>query len=292
MHSLQTFELTNWDVTPSSELQQQAIEALENGKVLYFPMLPFELSDEELNLLSPSIIDPKSKNISYNIQNDRLAGTTCKDDQNELLKSMIRRYAATTRQLLHQILPHYNSSLVQGKTSLRTVEIAGRQSSYRKDDTRLHVDAFPSNPNRGKRILRVFTNINHEDKPRVWRTGEPFPDVVAKIAPRVSHPIIGLPTLLRMLGITKDVRSPYDHYMLKIHDTMKGDETYQKNAPQEEVRFPPGSTWIVYTDQVSHAAMAGQHVLEQTFHIPVQGLQNPNTAPLRILEKHFAKALV
>lgn len=292
MKSLHTFNITEWDLKASTDIQNQAIESLENGKVLFFPALPFELTKEELILLSPSIIDPKSKNISYNIQNDRLGGTSCQEDQRELLKDMIRRYATTTRHFLRQILPHYDISLIQGKTSLRTVEIEGRKSSYRKDDTRLHVDAFPSNPNHGKRILRVFTNVNHEGKPRVWRTGEPFPDVVAKIAPRVNRPPVGLAWMLKLLGITKDYRSPYDHYMLQIHDSMKGDEEYQKDVPQEEVKFPPGSTWIVYTDQVSHAAMSGQHVLEQTFHLPVEGLKDSSTAPLRVLEKYFSKPLV
>jgi hypothetical protein len=88
--------------------------------------------------------------------------------------------------------------------SFRPVEIAGRKSSYRKDDTLLHVDSFPSNPTRGQRILRVFTNINQEGKPRVWRTGEPFEAVAAKMVPQISPPLFGLaPPLLKLLKITK-----------------------------------------------------------------------------------------
>ena len=37
---------------------------------------------------------------------------------------------------------------------------SGAPVSWRKDDSRLHVDAFPSRPNRGERILRVFCNVN------------------------------------------------------------------------------------------------------------------------------------
>jgi hypothetical protein len=38
----------------------------------------------------------------------------------------------------------------------------------------MHVDNFPSTPTRGKRILRVFTNVNPSGRARVWRMGEPF----------------------------------------------------------------------------------------------------------------------
>ena len=42
---------------------------------------------------------------------------------------------------------------------------------------------------------------------------------------------------------------------------------------------------MVYTDQVSHAALYGQDVLEQTFYLPVSAMQDENRSPLRILEK-------
>ena len=80
--------------------------------------------------------------------------------------------------------------------------------------------------------------------------------------------------------------------MLHIHDTMKGDAEYQKRVSQEQIDFPPGSSWIVYTDQVSHAALSGQHVMEQTFHLPPEGIKNRLTNPLEVLEKFFNTALV
>ena len=138
----------------------------------------------------------------------------------------------------------------------------------------------------------MFNNINPEGKPRVWRLGEPFGDVVSKFLPMSKEPWPGMSTIYKLLGITKDYRTLYDHHMLNMHDTMKGDMRYQKEVSQEEVHFPPGSTWMVYTDQVSHAAMSGQHVLEQTFHMPVQGLKDEETAPVRVLERAMKKVLV
>lgn len=293
MKNLEVFEIENWTAAISQDIKSKAVKALEAGKVLYFPNLVFQVQKEEIPFLAPDKVEPKTKNISYDIRNDRLAGTLFENHEADQLKEFMMRYAVTTRNFLNELIPDYKPHLNQAKTSFRPVEIFGRKNpSYRKDDTRLHVDSFPSNPTKGHRILRVFSNVNPDNKPRVWRVGEPFEDVAKKMIPRTSAPIFGLAQLLKLLKITKDYRTPYDHYMLQIHDAMKKDVEYQKNVPQEEVKFPPGSAWIVYTDQVSHAAMSGQHVLEQTFHMPVNGLVNPATAPLKVLENLLKKPLV
>lgn len=289
MEFLETLSLENMDQTPSKEIQSTAIQALEQGKVLFFPNLSFPLEPSERCFLSPTKVDPKSKNISYDIRNHKLGGTLCQGEEAEALKAMMHRYATKSRQLVDQLFPSYNSHIIQARTSYRPVEASGRPQSYRKDDTRLHVDAFPANPTKGQRIMRVFTNVNPEGKPRVWRLGEPFSDVVDQMAPRVRPPFPGLFFLLKALRITKGYRTLYDHYMLKIHDLMKGDMNYQKNAKQIEVKFPSGATWIVFSDQVSHAAMSGQYLFEQTFHLPVEGMRDPSTSPLKVLERHFLK---
>lgn len=290
--SLESLDIGSWEDRIPVDMQNRAAEALENGKILFLPALAFTMSKQELQLLSPAKTDPKSKNISYDPQKDRIGGSLCAEEEFPHLKAMICRYAHQARKLLDSLIPHYSPFIIQGKTSLRTVEIFGRKSSYRKDDTRLHVDSFPSSPVSGQRILRIFTNINPEGKPRVWRAGEPFDDVVRRMGPRTSTPFPGMAVLLKLLKITKGVRTPYDHYMLQIHDAMKRDMEYQKTVPQEEIHFPPGSSWIVFTDQVSHAAMSGQHVLEQTFYMPVNGLKNPETAPLSVLEQYYKRQLV
>ncbi len=178
---LEQIDLNAWDQPIHENIQKHAIQCLENGKVLYFPSLSFTLNESEHRFLSPYISDPKSKNVSYDLRKDRLAGTLCPENDSDELKAMIKRYAITTRQFLENLIPSYTPYLDQAKTSFRPVEINGRKSSYRKDDSRLHVDSFPSSPTRGQRILRIFTNINHEGKPRVWRLGEPFEDVVEKM---------------------------------------------------------------------------------------------------------------
>ncbi len=292
MGMLETMELDKVDQALTKEAAHQAVLSLEQGRVLYFPTLAFSLQNQEMAFLSPSIVDPRSKNISFDLHTDGLRGTLCQNEEADLLKAMLRRYAVFSRKLIEQVLPAYIPHLKQARTSFRPVEALGRITSYRKDDTRLHVDAFPANPVRGRRILRVFTNVNPEGKPRVWRIGEPFADVARTFLPAISGPVPGLAQLLYALKITKAPRSAYDHYMLKLHDTMKGDTAYQNAAKQEEVRFPPGATWIVFSDQVSHAAMSGQHLFEQTFYLPPEGLQHSEHSPLKILERLLNRPLL
>lgn len=292
MDLLETLDLNSFDNKISKDIQALSTEALENGKVIYLPHLSFHLNDDELSFLSPHIVNPKSKNISYDRRNDKLSGTILQGSDAEKLKLMIKRYSEKTLQFMDALFPEYKDHLIQARTSFRPVEAKARVQSYRKDDTRLHVDAFPSAPTKGERIIRFFTNVNPNQKPRVWRLGEPFADVVQKLAPRTSKPIPGLRTILQALKITKDYRTLYDHYMLQIHDNMKMDLEYQKQVPQQEILFPAGSSWIVYSDQVSHAAMAGQHMFEQTFHLPISGMKNKETSPLKVMEKYFDRQLI
>ena len=72
---------------------------------------------------------------------------------------------------------------------------------------------------------------------------------------------------------------------------MKADLAYQAQAPQSRHEFMPGDTWLVFTDQVSHAAMDGQYALEQTFYLPVHAMRDPSRSPLRVLERLLERRL-
>ncbi len=275
---------TDWRPDVDAAMRAEAAEALERGDVLYFPHLPFTLSADEKRVLRADSVKPGSKTIKYDPATRRVWGTANQADEAPV-KTMLGRYADAARGLLETLVPHYASFLKAGATSFRPVETEGRRQSRRHDDTLLHVDAFSSRPSRGERIVRVFTNIHPGTKPRVWRVGEPFETVAGHFLPKIGAPLPGSARLLRLLKVTKSERSPADHYMLKLHDRMKFDAAYQRDAPHLTVRFPPGSTWIVFTDQVSHAALSGQHALEQTFTLPVAGMVDPERSPLRVLER-------
>ena len=291
MNSLKEFDFNCWDPIINSSLSDQVIAALEGGQVVVLPHLAFNLLPEEERFLSSIWSDKKAKNISLR-PNAGLRGATGSELDMLALRGMIERFASQSQQLISKILPSYTPNLTVANTSFRPFEVEARVSSYRKDDTRLHPDAFPSNPTQGTRLLRVFNNVNPDGKPRVWRVGEPFTQMATQLLPKTKALFPLQAWLMKQLHITKRTRTEYDHRMLQLHDQVKADMDYQKNSPQQSVNFMPGTTWIVYSDQVLHAAMSGQYMFEQTFHLPVSGLKNPETAPLSVLEKMLKRSLI
>jgi hypothetical protein len=207
------------------------------------------------------------------------------------LSDMVARFAAQASGLVSALFPRYAPYVRRARTSFRPQPAVGRAVSWRKDDSRLHVDAFPSRPSHGERILRVFCNVNPTED-RVWRVGEDFSTMARTLLPRVRRAWPGVPTVLAALRVTKGVRSDYDHLMLGLHDRAKFDLRYQRECPQQIVRFAPGTTWLCFSDQVMHAAVSGQHMLEQTINLPVSALYDPASSPLAILERLCGRALM
>lgn len=288
---LHKLDIASWSAQLSTAISDEAIDALEDGQVLVLP-LPFTLLPGEQPLLRTNM-DGRRKNISFNPVDGKIKGAGDDAELATALKGLLSRYHQQTRQLAEQLFPDYRAALMDGRTSYRPTEVAGRKvRSYRKDDTRLHVDAFPATPVQGRRMLRFFTNINPHGLPRRWNLGEPFPAVAQRFLPHVPAPSATAARLMAMLLITKSLRSAYDHYMLKIHDSMKADLDYQSRVTKLPAAFAPGTTWVVYSDQVSHAALAGRYMMEQTFYLPVDALRYPERSPLRVLEKLAGRALV
>jgi len=264
---------------------------LEEGGVLRFTRLPFAQLDSERRFLDERWADGKAKNISVRWPGGELRGATGSEEERAALRAMIIRYAEQSEALAQRLFPSYRGALSRGNTSLRLSQVAGRASSWRHDDRRLHVDAFPSNPMRGTRLLRVFCNVNPLGEARRWRVGEPFEAHARRFLSSIGRPLPGSAWLLRRLRITKRLRSEYDHVMLQLHDRAKADTEFQRASPQAAVDFAPGSTWIVYSDQVPHAVTSGQHLLEQTFHLDLERMQRPETSPLRTLERLLGRSL-
>ena len=267
------------------------IAAVEAGKVLHFPHRPFVLQEHEQAFLTPDVRDPKVRNISLDNQGG-LKGTRLEGAQQAQLAAMVGRFRTEAHALVATLLPAYMGVLRAAPTSYRPAQVETRAQSWRADDRRLHVDAFPSRPNYGERILRVFTNINPEGKPRVWRVGEPFEMVASHFLPRLKPYSRAQARLLRALRVTKSLRSEYDHLMLQLHDAMKSDLDYQRDAHQQTMPFAPGAVWVCFSDQTSHAVMSGQYMLEQTFHLPADAQYDTASSPLAILTRLTGRPLI
>ncbi|MGP0833714.1 Kdo hydroxylase family protein [Serratia sp. CY85251] len=284
-----TLPLRQWAAAEASS----AVSELEQGKVLFLPELAFTLSEQEMPLLDPTLVDPKRKNISYQPLSGKLSGVAVVERRQQV-QQLLERYYQSCRQLIAGLLPEYQEALHHPTGSLRLHPVSAWRatSSWRKDDSRLHVDAFPSRPNYGERILRIFTNINPHGEHRQWRVGEPFPELAQRFMPRLARYSAFSSWLQHQVRITKTRRSHYDHLMLQLHDAMKADGDYQQRGPQLALEFPPGSSWICFSDQTPHAAMGGQFMLEQTFLLPVNKMQDPQRSPLKVLEQLRGQPLI
>ena len=279
---------TQWQLPAT---QNKWINALEQGKVLYFPQLPFQLTADERSFLTPKAPEEKVRNISL-ANHHELKGAAGDKQTQKLLKNMLQRYRSHSEQLIHSLLPKYQGALREAPTSYRPKAVEARKQSWRADDRRMHVDSFPSRPNHGERILRVFSNINPAGVPRVWRVGEPFADMVKTMLPRAKPYVRWQAKALHKLGITKSLRSEYDHLMLQLHDNMKADMDYQTSAPQVTMPFAAGSAWVCFSDHALHGVESGQYMLEQTFHIAPEDQYDPNISPLAHLNTVMQRQLV
>src|SRR5262245_56377895 len=265
-------------------------DQLERGKVIFFGNVPFGFPQEDRTFLlaQKQTGSRLHKNISYRPASDALNGVSAGSPDRERMHSVMRKFSSESANFVAGFLAPYGGMLKLDFSSFRPLEEQGRDLSLHKRNDLLHVDAFPSRPTHGARILRVFANIN-PSVGRVWNVGEPFHDFLPKLMQKKK--IGPANTLGRSLahfaskiGLPVPDRSPYDEFMLYLHDWLKENSDFQKNSPKQELVFPPGSSWMVYTDGVPHAAMSGQYALEQTFIIPREALVTPQVAPCQVLE--------
>ena len=274
-----------WDLADTSPaVLADALAVLEDGGVLLLPDLPFDAPAAPL--LDPRFADPATKNIAFDAASGKVRGLSeaASADVASGVATLLGNFHAHAQQLIAALAPGYVAQLRWAQASLRLHRVETRVSSWRKDDSRLHIDAFPSRPNQGERILRVFRNINPQGEPRVWRVGERFDAVACRFVPAVPRYRAAQARLLAALHVTKSLRSRYDHTMMHLHDLMKADAAYQHDCPQQIVPFAAGATWVCFSDQTSHAVMSGQFMLEQTAQLPVAAMTAPGKSPLAVLQ--------
>ena len=277
-------------------------ERLEAGGILFFRELPFNFPAEDREfLLGQKWSELRlHKNVSYRPETDILRGVSGDKAVSDRLHKIFRNYSAQVTEFLRLFLAPYSGKWILDFASFRPLEEENRDLPLHKRNDLLHVDAFPTRPTRGGRILRVFTNLN-SSRPRVWDTTEGF-DVLARkyakdaglerIAGNNSLMAKALRGLAPQFGLPQLGRPPYDTFMLRFHDYLKENAKFQAECPKTHLEFPPLSTWIVFTDCVAHSVQSGQFAVEQTLLIPPQALVAPQHAPYRILERIAGKPLV
>ncbi|MFI5456477.1 MAG: Kdo hydroxylase family protein [Isosphaerales bacterium] len=278
------------------EANGEEYRALETGDILYFPLSPPLLPEEDRAfLVTQKQVDASyHKNISYRPIDDRLKGIDQDiDTQRARVHAIMRGYSQRAIAFMASFLERYAAGWKIDYASFRPIEESGRQVALHSRNDLLHFDSFPTRPSHGDRLLRIFTNI-HPERARVWITTDHFEALAGQFADRIgldrkpgarkAWKSLIVRAAAR-LGLPVVDRPFYDKFMLKIHHAMKEDAGFQRTCRKDRWEFPAGSTWIVFTDSASHACLSGQYALEQTFIVRRSTLVCPEKAPIAILEK-------
>jgi hypothetical protein len=283
---------------------------LEAGDILYFPETPVPIPQGDLAFLLGRQQTDSSlhKNIAYkparDSRPDKLSGVDTKTADAaavERLQGIMRAYSRSVVEFLTGFLSPYRAKWRLDYASFRPQEEEGRDLPHRRRNDLLHTDAFPTRPTYGARILRFFNNI-HPTRTRDWVVSDPFATVVKQFAPREIAPAPDNPLSRAAKGVGRAVglgaaipsikRSPYDDFMIRFHNFLKENARFQAECAKYPWQFPAGSSWMVYTDTVPHAVLAGQYALEQTLLVKPEALVAPETSPLRVLERMVGTALI
>jgi hypothetical protein len=292
---MQTRLVSTQEVFPRAEVRSQSLEErLERGEVYYYPSCPFPLPEGEDRefLLAQRLGSRAHKNVSFDPATGRAAGFARQDEkQAERLREMLSTFSREVTAWLATTLPRYAGAWRLDKVSYRPEEEATRRLRQKARNDLLHVDAFPSRPTRGHRILRVFANVNPKE-PRVWVTSDPFGRLLERFGRAAGLPGRQAASTWRrvgqgMLGILRPGRrrSEYDAFMLRFHDYLKANEEFQERGPKRLWSFPPNSAWLALTDTCSHAVLRGRFALEHSYFIPPSALALPDEAPASLLAR-------
>lgn len=288
---------------PSGSPERREIQRqFEAGEILFFPVSPLALSASDLEFLRSRRQTGAGyhKNIAYKPGRDRLTGAAgAGGEEHERMRAVMSRFSKAAIDFVGGLFPAYARSWKVDYASFRPLEEEGRDLGVHARNDLMHVDAFPTRPTRGDRILRFFVNAN-DAEPRRWMTGlETFEPLAQRFA--VSSGLLARARrpgwegtarkLAAAVGLPVRPRSAYDEFMLRFHNFLKENRDYQATAEREFPIFPPGSSWMVFTDTVSHAVLSGRFALEQTFIVSRAALAAPEKAPIAVLERIAGAAL-
>jgi hypothetical protein len=278
-----------------SELSLHHYGQLEAGNILFFARTPIDLPEEDYSFLMNQRQTGAAyhKNIAYRPSQDVVTGMARGSDQ-ETMRRVMHRFSQQAAQVVSGTFARYAVGWKIDFASFRPFEEEGRDLSLHARNDLLHFDAFPTRPTHGDRILRFFVNLNPR-RPRVWLTGDGFNELAARFAGEAGLVRMGrraaspfgrqLAKLGRAVHLAQFPRSPYDTAMHRFHNFLKENEEFQRNCTKQRWEFPPRSSWLVFTDMVSHAVLSGRMALVQTFIIPRRQMLHPEQAPAGVLER-------
>jgi 3-deoxy-D-manno-oct-2-ulosonic acid (Kdo) hydroxylase len=280
--------------------------ALESNHIVFFPQSPLPLPDDStLDYLRAELPTRlKLKNISYHPEGDRITGL---DTDDEALRARTRKvltgHLDAVAGFVHRLMPHWQGGCRVGTCSFRPIQERGRNLKPHASNELVHIDAGAYGATDGDRIFRFFVNVNDRED-RIWASKGNVQEVLerhgaaaglldasGRLTLRIDKGLrdqafsaaIGGLARLNPLAHALD-SSPYDRAMRRLHNYMKDSDDFKQDLrAYEEIRFPPYSAWMVFTDGVSHASLAGQFALVTTLIVSRRVLKYPQYAPYALL---------
>jgi hypothetical protein len=299
------YPLKDFSAASSDEIE----DALEAGQVVYFERCPIALPTErDLEWLRGGLGGKlRAKNLSYHPESDSVPRFDADGETRIRVENLLRAHGKRVAEFWQRVVPDFVRGCTYGTTSFRPAEEKGRNLKPRSSNELVHIDAGAYGATNGARILRFFVNV-HPDRERVWGTKGSFEQLMSR-NPALWHAARGgkrrvpvhkgpfdrlysgavaaaskIYPLFRVID-----SSPYDRSMRRIHNYMKETESFRQDASDYmEIRFPPGSAWMVFTDGISHAALTGQYAFISTALIPLANCRHFEHTPYGILSQKSA----
>lgn len=277
-------------------------DPLERGGLVFFPKAPLELpSEDDIRYLRDET--PKyhtTKNISYYPDAGRVNGMRAPRAVRDRVGRILREHHERVEAFLSRVLPTFRPGWTTSTSSLRAFQENGRALPVRKRSDLIHLDAGTYGATRGDLLLRFLTNLDDQD--RVWRVKGTVSGLVEKYGREAG---LGRPDLLKdgladraFSGLVRGLsavfpmarsldRSSYDRAMRRMHNFMKENEAFQKDAEgASDLRFPPRSCWTTFADMVGHSCTWGRFALIDTFIVPRANFRHPENAPYEVLRRY------
>ena len=240
------------------------------------------------------------KNVSYRPGEDVLRGVSGDAATIERIHSILRNYAAQVIDFATKFLSPYAGKWILDFSSFRPLEEEGRDLPLHKRNDLLHVDAFPTRPTRGGRILRIFTNLN-PSRARIWNTTDKFDSLARQYADDAGLRKIRKRIRVQPHGaelgpkawISRHGPDALRHVHASLSRLSEGKCGVSGKLPEDSPRISAAlhAGWFSPTASRT-AVLSGQYAIEQTFLIPPETLVAPQYAPYRILESLAGTSLV
>ncbi len=264
---------------------------LEAGGILYFPQTPVPISNADVEFLlgQQQTLSRLHKNIAYKPDREKLSGIDEKStgpDNVQQMHEVMRRYSASVDSIpdgISRALPAALAAWImrvsdRSKKKAATCPCGGATICCTQTP-------FQPGPHAvGASCASSTTFIRTAPATGLWVShsracvGEFAPAKLATSAPDGPVARAGK-QFAQATGIAGLVpqwkRTPYDEFMMRLHNAMKEDAGFQAGCRARRCRFAPGSSWMVYTETVPHAVLGGQFALEQTFLVDPAAMVTP-----------------